>query len=107
PSPRSVPPFPVRARTAELRSRRMAGLVAGYAIAGKYRLVSPLGRGAMGEVWRAEHALLRSPLAVKILHPQHLDGSNTDVRALMERFSREARTTGALRSPHVVQILDS
>ncbi|MCC6554208.1 MAG: serine/threonine protein kinase [Polyangiaceae bacterium] len=85
----------------------MAGLVAGYAIAGKYRLVSPLGRGAMGEVWRAEHALLRSPLAVKILHPQHLDGSNTDVRALMERFSREARTTGALRSPHVVQILDS
>lgn len=84
----------------------MGGLTAGYAIAGKYRLVAPLGRGAMGEVWRAEHALLKSALAIKVLHPQHLTGNEGDVRGLMERFFREARATAALRSPHVVQILD-
>ena len=82
------------------------GLTTGYAIAGKYRLVAPLGRGAMGEVWRAEHALLKSTLAIKVLHPQLLGGNEGEVRSLMERFFREARATAALRSPHVVQILD-
>jgi serine/threonine-protein kinase len=73
----------------------------GHIIAGRYRLGRLLGRGNMGTVWRAEHLLLHSPVAIKIIDPgvaMHEDG--------IARFVREARAAAALRSPHVVQILD-
>ena len=38
-------------------------------IAGRYRLDAPLGRGAMGEIWSAEHVRLKSHVAVKFLDP--------------------------------------
>src|SRR5262249_34838496 len=102
-----VLPFPVRRCTGELPwPLAMSALHAGSTIAGKYRLLSPLGRGSMGEVWKAENALLKNLLAIKVIHPQHLAGGETDPRALLERFFREARATSALRSPNVVQILD-
>jgi serine/threonine-protein kinase len=67
-------------------------------VAGKYRLIELLGRGAMGAVWRAEHLTLHSQVAVKLLASQD--------PTLLPRFLREAKAAAALRSPHVVQIMD-
>ncbi|MCA9596406.1 MAG: serine/threonine protein kinase [Myxococcales bacterium] len=73
----------------------------GDVLAGKYRLVSPLGRGGMGTVWRAEHLTLRSPLAIKLVA-----GRAAESQEALGRFLREAQAAAALRSPHVVQIID-
>ncbi len=73
----------------------------GLVLAGKYRLSSVLGRGGMGTVWRAEHLGLDAPVAIKIIHPT----ISSDEEA-MRRCRREARAAAALRSPHVVQVLD-
>jgi serine/threonine-protein kinase len=70
-------------------------------LGGKYVLLEPLGRGGMGSVWVAEHLTLHSLVAVKLIEARV--ASNPDNIA---RFVREARAAAALRSPHVVQILD-
>jgi eukaryotic-like serine/threonine-protein kinase len=70
-------------------------------LSGKYRLERELGRGGMGSVWLAQHLTLRSPVAIKLIDPQI--ASNPEALA---RFLREAQAAAALRSPHVVQILD-
>ncbi len=67
----------------------------------RYRLEEPIGRGAMGEVWRAEHTRLGSPVAVKLLHEDVEQASEVE-----ERFLREARACAALRGPHIVEVLD-
>lgn len=82
----------------------MSSFGPGAVIAGKYRLVGQLGKGAMGEVWRAEHTTLGAPVAVKLIDVDLLGpGNNSEV---VQRFFREAKAAAALRSPHVVQILD-
>ncbi|HEX6276463.1 MAG TPA: serine/threonine-protein kinase [Polyangiaceae bacterium] len=73
----------------------------GSLIAGKYRLVSLLGRGGMGSVWRAQHLDLDAPVAIKLLDPSI--AANPEG---LTRFHREAQAAAALRSPHVVQIFD-
>ena len=70
-------------------------------IAGRYRLEAPLGRGAMGEIWRAEHVRLKSQVAVEFL-----DASIADDPEMLDRFLREAQSAAAVRSTHVVQIFD-
>ena len=75
--------------------------------AGSYELVEALGRGGMGEVWRAEHRLLARPAAVKIIRPQVLGAaSQTDVQLITRRFMREAQATAVLSSPHTVELYD-
>jgi len=72
--------------------------------AGSYRLVEPLGKGSMGQVWAAEHQLLNRPAVVKLIRPAEEDGEHApEIRA---RFEREARATAALRSPHTVELYD-
>ena len=73
----------------------------GRVIAGRYRLVSQLGQGGMGSVWRADHMALSSPVAIKLIDPEIARRPE-----MLERFQREAQSSAALRSPHVVQILD-
>jgi serine/threonine protein kinase len=73
----------------------------GQVIADRYLLEEPIGRGAMGAVWRALHLRLESPLAIKFLNP-----AIADEPAMLERFLREARSAAAVRSSHVVQIFD-
>jgi serine/threonine-protein kinase len=70
-------------------------------LAGKYQLVHELGKGGMGSVWLAHHLTLQSPVAIKLIEPKI--AANPEALA---RFLREARAAAALRSPHVVQILD-
>jgi serine/threonine-protein kinase len=69
---------------------------------GSYRLVSLLGRGGMGEVWRAEHRMLARDAAIKLVR----GGTDHSGRELMARFEREAKVTAGLRSPHTVQLYD-
>jgi eukaryotic-like serine/threonine-protein kinase len=73
----------------------------GYILAEKYRLISLIGRGGMGSVWRAERLTWRSNVAVKLM--DRATEASPEIRA---RFQQEARLAANLRSPHVVQILD-
>jgi eukaryotic-like serine/threonine-protein kinase len=70
---------------------------------GSYHLEELLGRGGMGEVWRASHRLLARSSAVKLIRPDSLGAGGADV---LKRFEREAQATAALRSPHTVEIYD-
>jgi serine/threonine-protein kinase len=70
---------------------------------GSYHLEELLGRGGMGEVWRANHRLLARPAAIKLIRPESF---GSDGRELVRRFEREAKATAALRSPHTVNIYD-
>jgi len=72
---------------------------------GSYRLVELLGRGGMGEVWRAEHRTLARAAAIKLVKPERL-GGRTRAAELLRRFEREAAATAALRSPHTVEVYD-
>jgi serine/threonine protein kinase len=80
----------------------MIQVEAGTVLGGKYRLESLIGRGGMGSVWRAEHLELRAPVAVKLLESDGMARTEEAIR----RFHREARAAAAIRSAHVVQILD-
>src|SRR5688572_6119349 len=66
---------------------------------GPYEVVSPLGAGGMGEVYRARDTKLHREVAVKVL-PEHLA---TD-RDRLARFEREAQVLAALNHPHIAQI---
>jgi serine/threonine-protein kinase len=79
----------------------------GVVIGGRYRLIAPIGRGAMGEVWRAEHVSLNAPVAVKLLDPEVFRRTaGRDLAEIVNRFHREAKAAAKLRSPYVVQIHD-
>jgi serine/threonine-protein kinase len=69
-------------------------------VADRYRLGPPLGRGGMGEVYRAEDELLGRAVAVKFLLPTRHD----DLAAA--RFRREARAAALLNDEHVVAAFD-
>ena len=74
---------------------------------GSYRLVALLGRGGMGEVWRASHQMLARDAAIKLIQPTVLSGKFGSNAALIgRRFEQEAKTTALLRSPHTVELYD-
>ncbi|MGL4552388.1 MAG: serine/threonine-protein kinase, partial [Gemmataceae bacterium] len=68
---------------------------------GPYQLRRKLGAGGMGEVWLAEHFLLRRPCAVKLIRPELVG----DARFL-RRFEREVQATAALSHPNTVEVYD-
>jgi eukaryotic-like serine/threonine-protein kinase len=68
---------------------------------GPYEILSPLGAGGMGEVYRARDTRLGRDVAIKVL-PQHLS-TNPEVRA---RFEREAKTVSSLNHPHICTLFD-
>jgi serine/threonine protein kinase len=66
---------------------------------GRYRLLTLLGCGGMGEVWRAHDTDTNRVVALKVLLPQLTDNPSFE-----QRFRREAYTAAALSEPHVVPI---
>jgi serine/threonine-protein kinase len=74
---------------------------------GSYQLIELLGRGGMGEVWRAQHRLLARSAAIKLIRPEVLGASGAaESKILMKRFEREAQATAALSSPHTIRVFD-
>src|SRR5271170_391387 len=78
---------------------------AGRVIAGRYRLEAPIGRGAMGVVWRARDQLLDRDVAVKEVHVAE---TLTEVERAnaYQRTLREAKTAARLNHPGVVTVYD-
>ena len=68
---------------------------------GRYRLVDRLGRGGMGEVWRAHDTITDRVVAIKLLPPNLSEDED-----FQRRFRREAHAAARLDSPHVVPIYD-
>ncbi len=75
-------------------------LAAGFRL-GPYEIVSPIGAGGMGEVYRARDTRLSRDVAVKVL-PSNL-APTPEAR---QRFEREARTVSQLSHPHVCALYD-
>jgi serine/threonine-protein kinase len=71
---------------------------------GRYRIEELLGKGAMGEVYRAHDPVIDRPVAIKVLRPELIAGSGSD--QLLERFRREARAAGRRFHPNIVAIWD-
>ncbi|XYI01930.1 WD40 repeat domain-containing serine/threonine protein kinase [Sorangium sp. So ce1128] len=65
------------------------------------KLVRPLGQGAMGCVWIAEHLALGTQVAVKLMAPSYAEDARSAAR-----FRQEAQSAARLKSPHVTQVLD-
>jgi eukaryotic-like serine/threonine-protein kinase len=77
----------------------------GRVIAGRYRLLAPIGRGAMGVVWRARDQLLDRDVAIKEV--QIADTLTDAERATaFQRTLREAKTAARLNHPAVVTVYD-
>jgi serine/threonine-protein kinase len=74
---------------------------------GSYRLEGLLGKGGMGEVYRASHQMLARPAAVKLIRSEVLGSSAPDdARVIIERFRREGQAAASLRSPHTISLYD-
>lgn len=74
---------------------------------GSYRLEEPLGKGGMGEVFRATHQMLARPAAVKLIRSEIIGSSTPSAaRVITERFRREAEAAASLRSPHTISLYD-
>ena len=73
-------------------------LTPGVLVAGKYRLLRPLGEGAMGVVWAAMNETTVREVALKLI-------ARPDPE-LRRRLQREARACGALRHPNIVDVYD-
>jgi eukaryotic-like serine/threonine-protein kinase len=68
---------------------------------GPYEILSAIGAGGMGEVYRARNTRLDRTVAIKVL-PDRL----SDKPDLRERFEREARTVASLNHPHICTLHD-
>jgi tRNA A-37 threonylcarbamoyl transferase component Bud32 len=73
----------------------------GSVVNGKYRLTRLVGDGGMGSVYEAQHTVLGTRVAIKVLHPELAKRTG-----LVERFLQEARVAAQIRSAHVVQVTD-
>ena len=75
--------------------------VAGTLVAGRYRIISLLGSGGMGEVYRATDLTLAQPVALKFLA-----GSGPESHRMLERFHNEVRVARQVSHPNVCRVYD-
>jgi tRNA A-37 threonylcarbamoyl transferase component Bud32 len=76
-------------------------LAPGEIVAERYRVVSFLGEGGMGAVYRVEHQHMRKAFALKVMHHALLDRPE-----IVARFEREARAAGSIDHPNVAAATD-
>ena len=86
---------------AEHSQEQPVGQRVGEVLSGRYELTSFIERGAMGEVYEAEHSLMRKTVAVKILH-----SNVTGKGKIVERFRREAQAAANIDHPNVCVATD-
>ena len=87
-----------RRRPLDSRARRTVTLASGTRV-GPYEVVSSLGAGGMGEVYKATDANLGRQVAIKILPDAFAHDPDR-----LARFEREARTLASLNHPNIAQI---
>ncbi|MCZ7535158.1 MAG: protein kinase [Acidimicrobiia bacterium] len=75
--------------------------LAGRVLAGRYRLLAPIGTGASGRVYVAEDTRLRRRVAVKVLHAALADDSG-----FLRRFRAEAQVAASLHHPNIMTVHD-
>jgi len=80
--------------------RRHARIIFGLQKLGQYTLGEKIGEGGMGVVYKANHALLRRPTAVKLLRPEKAGEDS------VLRFEREVQLTSRLSHPNTIAIYD-
>jgi serine/threonine-protein kinase len=74
---------------------------------GSYELGDLIGRGGMGEVYKATHRMLARPAAIKLIRPELLAARNQEeAEIVVQRFHREATAAARLQSPHTVSLYD-
>jgi serine/threonine protein kinase len=74
---------------------------------GSYQLGELLGRGGMGEVYKATHRMLARPAAIKLIRTEMLGAVDDEAaRLAVTRFRREAEAAANLRSQHTVELYD-
>ena len=66
---------------------------------GEFRIIRPLGRGGMAQVYLAEQTSLHRSVAIKVLRPELL----TD-KTIVKRFEQEAKAAAGLIHPNIVQV---
>lgn len=76
----------------------------GKTIDNKYHILSKLGGGGFGAVYRAEHKMMNRTVALKVLHHHLLDGDARN--EFLVRFQREARTSSKIEHPNAITIHD-
>ena len=80
---------------------RAAARMIGKIFAERYRILSVVGQGGMGVVYKAEHTLMGRVVAIKMLLPDVV-GDNESIL----RFQQEARAVSALEHPNIVSVYD-
>jgi serine/threonine protein kinase len=78
----------------------------GELIDGRYRLVSCIGRGSMGAVWRARDERLDRVVALKLVVMRGLTPDDASEREAVERAKREGRITARLQHPNAISVHD-
>jgi len=73
----------------------------GRVLAGRYRLLAPIGAGASAQVFLAEDTRLRRRVAIKLLHESYADDA-----AFIRRFRSEAQTAAGLNHPNLLAVFD-
>ncbi len=73
----------------------------GTVLSDRYEIQELIGDGAMGQVYKAKHRLLKRTVAVKMMHPNLVSGA-----AALKRFQKEAELASALNHPNILTVYD-
>ncbi|MFI5184405.1 MAG: protein kinase, partial [Vicinamibacteria bacterium] len=75
-------------------------------IAGRYEIEKKLGAGAFGTVYKAKDKVLKRMVAIKTIRLEGLAAAGASMDELLERFTREAQVSAAIKHPNIVTVYD-